>query len=101
VIDGPPELFTTAVFVLLQPFASLTVMVYVAADKFVIVCPVAVVLHEYVSDPVPPLLTAVTLPLLFPQVALTGVTVGMFNKGGTVIVVELIALQPLPSVTVT
>ena len=63
VIVGEPACVTVVVNEVLQKFASVTVHVYVPAARFVIVDAVCSLFHKYVSVPVPPLATAVPVPL--------------------------------------
>ena len=101
VIAGPPALLIVVVAVILQPFASVTVIVYVEAASEFAVAPVVLLLQLYVKLPLPPAAATVAAPLLAPHVAFVGVTVGVLSAGGCVMLIELIALQPFPSVTVT
>jgi hypothetical protein len=86
----------------LQPFASVTVTLYVPAPSAVIELPVLPLLHAYVYGAVPPVtLLTVTRPFVKPQVALVADSVA---EDGPV-VFETVALvetvQPLADVTVT
>lgn len=59
----PVVLPTTARAVVVQPLASLTVTVYVAAINPEMVCPAALLLQLYVRAPVPPAAITLACPL--------------------------------------
>ena len=98
--DGQPILFTVALAIAEQPFASVTVTVYNFAGRLEIFCVVAVLLQRYVNGAVPLVTFRLTLPLVLPQVASVGVAVAM---GGLCCptVALAVAVHPFASVTVT
>lgn len=91
-----------AVTVAVLPFESLTVKVYVPADKPLIMLPLTVPAEELnVYGLTPPTALTTTLPLL-PPLMLTfvwDVTLAV-NAAGCVIVAVTVVVQPLVSVTV-
>jgi len=90
-----------AVLVLVQPFASFTVTVYVAALSAVAVWPVAVLLHEYVNAPVPPLAFATAVPVPVEQSGLVGITELIAGPPELFITAVFVFVQPFASVAVT
>ena len=101
VIAGGCVITTAAVAV--QPFASVTVAVYVPAVRAVVVLFVPPLgLQLYVYAGVPPPAVTVALPLL-PPLHVTGeeAVITAVNTGGCVIVVDAVILHPFASFTVT
>jgi len=98
---GPLLLPTATVFVTEQALASVTVKVYVVAERLVAVCPLAVLLQVYVNVPVPPDALATALPLFPPQLALPVVKVGVESTFGSVTLTDAVVVQLLLSVIVT
>jgi hypothetical protein len=90
------------VAVLIHPFASVIVTVYVPAvnpPAVTVVCKVG--FHEYVYGTVPPAALTVERPL-FPPLQVTFTLVKeLVMMAGSVITIEAVAIQPFPSVTVT
>ena len=85
-----------------QPFASVTVTVYVPAATPVIDAVVAVFDHAYVYGDVPPVADAVAPPSDNPlQVMVESTCEAATNTVGSVTVDELVEVQPFASVTVT
>lgn len=78
-----------------QPFASVTVTVYVPADATLTLAVAAPVPHKYVPPPV-----AVSTPVL-PAQMLAGPLTAAVAPGSTGIARDALAVQPLPPVTVT
>ena len=80
--ETPDALVITAVAVAVQLEASVTVIVYVPTDRLLIdeLLPPGA-LQLYVNGLVPPVTLAVAEPLLFPQVACTGVVVKLIAAG--------------------
>ena len=90
---------TVTVVVVVHPFASVTVHVYVPAANpvaFAFVPPEGVQL--YVNVPVPPVPLAVAVPLLKPQFVFTKVDVAV-SAGGLVSVTTCVVVHPFASVT--
>lgn len=100
VTTGAPVFPTTAVVVVVHPFASVTVTLYVPPARPLIVDVDCELLQAYVYVPVPPAGVAVALPLLFPHVAGTDVAETV-SCGGSVIVTVCSVGQLFMSVTVT
>jgi len=88
--------------VTVHPFASVTVTVYVPADKLFAVALVPPEgAHEYVYEPVPPPAVTVALPVVPPlHNGLVLEVIDAVNRAGSVKVVFADATQPLLSVTV-
>ncbi len=85
-----------------QPFASVTVTLYVAALKLVAVGVVCPLFQRYVYAPVPPLGVAVAVPFAPPlQDTFVPVTVTVTPVAGWVIMALEVVVQPFASVTVT
>ena len=86
---------------IVQLLESVTVTVYVAADKPDMVDEVAVVDHKYVYPGVPPPAVAVAVPFVPPlQLGSVSVT-DRVRAAGAVKTTLSVAVQLLPSVTVT
>ena len=100
VIVGEPACVIVVVDDVLQKFASVTVHVYVPAARFVIAAVVCDVFHKYVSVPVPPLATAVAVPLGVLHVACV-LFIDSDMAVGWVMVKLCVAVHRLASVTVT
>ena len=93
---------TVDVAVVVQPFASVTVTVYVPATKLLFVAVVAEFDHTYVYAGVPPVADATSSPFDPPLINTLAFIVDVdTNIVGSVITTELVDVAPLASVTVT
>ena len=101
VIVGAPACVIVVVDDVLQKFASVTVHVYVPAARFVIADVVCDVFHKYVSVPVPPLATAVAVPLEMLHVASTESKSSKISGGSFTVKAAGVKLQLLASLIVT
>jgi hypothetical protein len=83
-----------------QPFASVTVTVYVPDARFKADAPVAPLFHKYVYGAVPPFGVAVAVPFAFPlQVGLTPANVTLREVGSITIMFDVFE-HPFASLTV-
>jgi hypothetical protein len=90
------------VLVVVQPFASVTVTVYVPAQRPVVVAAVPPEgAHEYVYGAVPPEATTVAEPVHWPLQRMFTCEPVVVIAGGCVIVYVLVIVHPFASVTVT
>jgi hypothetical protein len=88
--------------VMVQPFASVTVTVYVPAARPVAEEPVPPLgAHEYVYGAVPPEATTVAEPVVPPLQSTFTCEPVVASAGGCVMLNVLVVVQPFASVTVT
>lgn len=99
------SLMVTLEMLLLHPYASITVTVYIPVGKLPavgLVCP-GVVFHVYVNGDIPPVTSTVALPSLPPlQLTLDWLLMDVLNTTfGSVMVTLDVVVQPFASVVVT
>ncbi len=92
---------TSTEAVAVQPLASVTVTLYVPAERSVISSVTALLLHTKVYGAVPPVTVKSAAPFVPPLQLTLVATPAAESTVGSVIVTEVVAVHPPASVTVT